>query len=153
MKVAKRGCSQASQADLSTIQLRRNGCFLLCSLSRYKSTFCLPFTHTTFTLPITNRTHSLLRSPHPHLPIGWPVEEPTCRQGLSPFCLLSSHYEQGSIVLSHCLPISISFSCFLVYIEQCSVCFSLNTRSQIKYCQTPCVKATLHDVEELGSRN
>lgn len=62
----------------------------------------------------TNSLSSAL--PHPHLPIGRPVDEPTSWQGLSPFCLLSPHFEQGSIVLSHYLPISISSPCFLWYI-------------------------------------
>lgn len=73
----------------------------------------LPHSHTPCSLYVLLTVHILSSAlPHPHLPIGWPVEEPTCRQGLSPFCLLSSHYEQGSIVPSHCLPISISFPCF-----------------------------------------
>lgn len=74
----------------------------------YSTAFCPPPTphsrYVLLTLPILSSA-----LPHPHLPIGWPVEEPTCRQGLSPFSLLSSHNEQGSTVLSHCLPISISF--------------------------------------------
>lgn len=76
---------------ISTRVCREVVCSMLCSLSRWNLLFASPSTHTTFTLHITNRAHSLLPSPHPHLPIGWPVEEPTCRQGLSPFCLLSSH--------------------------------------------------------------